>query len=80
MASTGAKKQRGTESHLLKTSLNAFSFNDPLKTGAMRIDDMIRFCSDTGFDGVDLTAYYFPEYPAVPSDELLYKIKRGAFL
>jgi sugar phosphate isomerase/epimerase len=80
MASTGVKRPRDAKLHLLKTSLNAFSFNDPLKAGAMTIDDMIRFCSDIGFDGVDLTAYYFPGYPAVPSDELPYKIKRDAFL
>jgi sugar phosphate isomerase/epimerase len=32
------------------------------------------------FDGVDLTGYYFPGYPQVPSDEYLYHLKRKAHL
>jgi sugar phosphate isomerase/epimerase len=64
----------------LKTSLNAFSFDQPLMSGAMSIDDLFGFCSDLGFDAVDLTAYYIPGYPKVPDDALLYTIKRNAFL
>jgi len=33
-----------------------------------------------GFDGVDLTAYYFPGYPRVPDDALINRIKREAFV
>jgi sugar phosphate isomerase/epimerase len=63
----------------LKISLNAYSFNTPLRDGSMTLDDLLNFCADTGFDGVDITGYYFPGYPAVPSDELIYHVKRKAF-
>ncbi|HLN55412.1 MAG TPA: sugar phosphate isomerase/epimerase family protein [Bacteroidales bacterium] len=63
----------------LKLSLNAYSFNGPLSQGAMSLDDLLDYCSATGFDGVDITGYYFPGYPAVPSDEVIYHVKRKAF-
>ncbi len=63
----------------LKTSLNAFSFNAPLTNRSMSIEDMLQFCSDVGFEGVDITGYYFIGYPLVPSDEYIYRIKRKAF-
>lgn len=64
----------------LKISLNAFSFNEPLRNGSMSLDDLLDFCAVQGFDAVDLTGYYFPGYPAVPTDEYIYHIKRKAFL
>jgi len=63
----------------LKTSLNAYSFNKSLTDGSMSIDELIEFCSATGFDGVDITAYYFKGYPQVPPDDYLFDIKRKAF-
>lgn len=63
----------------LKTSLNAFSFNAPLSDGTMTISDMLDFCAVTGFEGVDITGYYFKDYPRVPSDEYLFQTKRKAF-
>lgn len=63
----------------LKISLNAFSFNKPLVAGTMTIDDMLEFCAKTGFEGVDITGYYFPGYPAVPADDYIYHIKQKAF-
>jgi len=45
----------------------------------MSLKDMFRFAAKTGFEGVDLTAYYIPGYPDVPSDEVLFGIKRMAF-
>jgi len=45
----------------------------------MGLGQLFRFAADTGFQGVDLTAYYIPGYPDVPCDEVLYKIKRMAF-
>lgn len=63
----------------LKVSLNAFSFNGPLSAGKMTIDDMLEFCAMKGFLAVDITAYYFPGYPNVPSDDYLYHVKRKAF-
>lgn len=65
--------------HKLKISLNAYSFNTPLRDGSMTLDDMLEFCARTAIQAVDITGYYFPGYPAVPSDEYLYHIKRKAF-
>ena len=64
----------------LKTSLNAYSFNAPLTDKSMNLDDLLDFCAEQNFDGVDLTGYFFPNYPQVPSDEYIYHIKRKAHL
>ncbi len=64
----------------LKTSLNAFSFNGPLLKGDMNLDQLLEFCAANQIDAVDITAYYFPGYPEVPSDEYLYHIKQKAYL
>lgn len=64
----------------LKTSLNAYSFSTPLTDKSMNLDDLLDFCAEQNFDGVDLTGYFFPNYPQVPSDEYIYHIKRKAHL
>ena len=64
----------------LRLSLNAYSFNGPLSSGEMTVESMIDYCAQIGFDAVDITAYYFPGYPNVPSDDYLYRIKKKAFL
>jgi len=64
----------------VKISLNAYSFNRPLSDGTMTLDDLLEFCADVGFKAVDLTGYYFPNYPGPPDDEYLYHIKRKAYL
>jgi sugar phosphate isomerase/epimerase len=79
-----AETQKATKHSLgskqrLKTSLNAFSFNDLLLKGNMSLDQLIEFCANTGFEGVDITGYYFKGYPHVPSDEFLFDVKRKAF-
>lgn len=63
----------------LKIGLNAYSFDKLLRAGTMTLDDLLEFCAKTGFEGVDLTGYYFPGYPAVPSDEYIFHIKQKAF-
>lgn len=70
------------EAHYVKpkTSLNAYSFNEPLAGGKMDLYDLLEYCSGAGFDAVDITAYYFPGYPEVPPDEYLYRIRQKAFL
>ena len=68
-----------TPDHKLKISLNAYSFNAPLTNGSMNLDDMLEFCSNTIIQAVDITGYYFPGYPAVPSDEYIFHIKNKAF-
>ncbi len=76
--STSSKKAP-SDTDGLKASLNAFSFNDPLSAGNMTISDLLDFCAATGFEGVDITGYYFKGYPEVPTDEYLFEIKRKAF-
>ena len=63
----------------VKISLNAYSFNRPLLAGEMNINDMLDFAAQIGFEGVDITGYYFPGYPAIPSDATIYQVKRHAF-
>lgn len=72
-------KAEGRLSAKLKTSLNAYSFNSLLSDGSMDLDYLLEHCAKEGFDAVDITAYYFPGYPEVPSDEYLYHIKQKAF-
>jgi sugar phosphate isomerase/epimerase len=64
----------------IRVGLNAYSFNRPLTTGKMTLDDVIDYCAEQGIEGVDLTGYYFPGYPDAPSDEFLFKLKRKAFV
>jgi sugar phosphate isomerase/epimerase len=63
----------------LKISLNAFSFDKPLRAGTMTISELLDYCARVGFDGVDLTGYYFPGYPVVPADEFIYAVKKKAY-
>ena len=63
----------------LKLSLNAYSFNKQLMDGSMTIDDMLEFCAEQGLMAADITGYYFKGYPNVPSDEVIYNVKRKAF-
>jgi sugar phosphate isomerase/epimerase len=74
-----AKAQRLTGTRI-KLGLNAFSFNGPLRAGKMTMDDVIDFCAKTGIDGLDPTGYYFPGYPAAPSDAYLAALKKRSFL
>ena len=71
------KRQSGTR---VKIGLNAYSFNKPLMAGTMKIPEVIEYCAQQQIDGVDLTGYYFPGYPAVPPDDFIYSVKRTAFL
>jgi sugar phosphate isomerase/epimerase len=69
----------------VKVALQSYSFskllNDNIKgRGAgMSMDELLDFSAEHNFDAVDLTAYFFPGYPEVPSDEYIYHIKRKAF-
>lgn len=69
----------------LKTSLNAFSFLERLNANAkdatkgIDLFGVCDFCAKQGFDGVDVTGYFFPGYPNAPDDRYLVKLKRHAF-
>lgn len=75
----GAQIKRRPGTHV-RIGLNAYSFNRPLTAGQMTLDDVIDYCATQNLDGVDLTGYYFPGYPAVPPDDFLYNLKKRAFL
>ncbi len=77
LAGPEIKRQSGTR---VKIGLNAYSFNKPLMAGTMKIPEVIEYCAQQQIDGVDLTGYYFPGYPNVPSDEYIRSVKRTAFL
>src|SRR5215216_1578203 len=69
----------------IKISLQAYSFykllNDHAKGRGegMSLYDLLDFSAENNFDAVDLTGYYFPGYPQVPSGEFIYDIKRKAY-
>jgi sugar phosphate isomerase/epimerase len=69
----------------LKISLNAYSFtkalNDNIKGRGkgMTLFDLLDFCAEQNFDAIDSTGYFFPGYPAVPTDEYVNNFKRRAF-
>src|SRR5438445_690130 len=71
------KRKAGTR---IRIGLNAYSFNSPLMAGKMTVEDVIDYCTLHNVDGVDMTGYYFPGYPKVPSDETIYNLKRKAYL
>jgi hypothetical protein len=52
---------------LIRLCLNAYSFNSLLRNGKMSIEQLFRFAKDTGFQGVELTAYYIPGYQNTPT-------------
>lgn len=66
-------------------SLNAFSFNDLLLAKDSRdkqvlysVFNLMDWCASQHIDGLDLTGYYFPGYPAVPADDYIRKVKTRA--
>ncbi len=69
----------------LKTSLNVYSFLELLnahlagKTPGIDLFDVLRFAAECGFDGVDITGYFFPGYPDAPEDKFIIALKRHAF-
>ncbi|GAB2519905.1 sugar phosphate isomerase/epimerase family protein [Spirosoma aerophilum] len=63
----------------IRLSCNLYSFNELLMNGQMTLEQVLTFCADLGFDAVDPTGYYFPNYPALPDDSYVYAIKRKAF-
>ncbi len=73
-----------TGSHI-KLALNAFSFNDVLmqkatpEKPAFTLFDLLDWCAGQNIEAIDITAYYIPTYPEVPSDEYIYELKHKAF-
>jgi sugar phosphate isomerase/epimerase len=71
----------------LKLSLNAYSFarmlNDRLlgRGEGMSLQQLAEFCAGHNFDGVDITAYYFPGYRErkLPDDRFVFEVKKRCF-
>lgn len=70
----------------IKLALNAFSFNDLLvgkgqkdNKPALTLLDLLDWCALQNIEAIDVTGYYFPGYPEVPSDDYIYELKRKAF-
>ena len=82
--SAQADTQLSDKSHI-KLALNAFSFNDVLmakgtpEKPAFTLFDLLDWCAKQNIEALDITAYYIPTYPEVPSDEYIYELKRKAF-
>ena len=64
----------------IRIGLNAYSFDKPLKSGAMTLEDVVHYCAQHGLDALDATGYYFTGYPKVPADDVIYGLKRTALL
>lgn len=71
---------------MLKVSCNAYSFAKLLGTGGtgpLKLVELAEVCAKMGFDAFDPTGYYFPGYekngPGVPTDQLIFALKRRAF-
>lgn len=63
----------------VKIGLNFYSFNNPLRKGELTISDVIDYAASIDMECVDITGYYFPGYPQVPTDDYVYQVKRCAF-
>lgn len=78
-------KKEGIQPYI-KLALNAYSFNDML-TGNRQPDnkptltllELLDWCALQNIEAIDVTGYYFPGYPEVPTDEYIYELKRKAF-
>ena len=69
---------------VLKTSLNAYSFNKLLNDASrgrgegVTLLQLVEFAAKNKFEGFDPTGYYFPGYPKVPPDAYVDGIKKRA--
>jgi sugar phosphate isomerase/epimerase len=70
----------------IKLALNAYSFNDQMSgkgqkdnKPTMTLPEVIDWCATQNIEAIDVTGYYFPGYPEVPSDDYIYELKRKAF-
>src|SRR6516165_9354275 len=68
---------------VLKTSLNAYSFNKMLndkikgRGEGISLIQVAEFAAKCKFDGVDPTGYFFPGYPERPTDAYVGKLKKS---
>jgi len=73
-----------SRSQVLKTSLNAYSFNKMLndrikgRGEGITLIQVLEFAAKNKFDGFDATGYYFPGYPERPTDAYVDELKKRA--
>jgi sugar phosphate isomerase/epimerase len=72
------KTETITTTSRLQYSVNAFTFNELLRSGNMTFFDMMDFAATLGLNAVDLTGYYFSTYPNIPDDKTLFQLKKKA--
>ncbi len=72
------KEQAEPPANYVQYSVNAYSFNDEFKSGAMDLFDMMEFAADIGLNAVDLTSYYFSSYPKLPEKSEIFALKKRA--
>jgi sugar phosphate isomerase/epimerase len=84
-ASLAQKKKSENEKSPVIAALNAYSFSDLLmardtrnKQQVYTLFNLLDWCATQQIKALDPTAYFFPTYPAVPSDEYLKKFKDRA--
>lgn len=69
---------------VLKTSLNAYSFNKMLNDNikgrgeGITLVRVLEFAAKCRFDAFDATGYYFPGYPEVPSNDYIDGLRKRA--
>jgi sugar phosphate isomerase/epimerase len=81
----GQQKKNANDKATVIASLNAYSFSDLLtavntrdKQQVYTLFNLLEWCSSKNIKALDPTAYFFPTYPEVPSDEYLKKFKDRA--
>lgn len=77
---------RAGKGSFLKTSVNAYCFTKLLnlkmkhhQPGGMDLFDVVDFCANNNVDAFDATGYFFPDYPARPTDKYINDLKLKAF-
>lgn len=84
-AATKEAEAPGSTSEAIIFSVNAYSFSDLLSAKDFRDEEqvytlfnLLEWCHDRGIKGLDPTAYFFPTYPKVPSDDYLRTFREKA--
>lgn len=79
-----AAATRAATRPVLKTALNAYSFNKLLNDAIRKrgpgitLDGVLEFAAKNKFDAFDPTGYFFPGYPKVPAGSYVDNLKKHA--
>ncbi len=85
ISSRSQPKNNTVDSGQIILSVNAYSFSDLLSAKDHRnnqqvysLFNLIDWCATRNIKVIDPTAYFFPSYPEVPSDDYIEKFKNRA--